>query len=68
VDSVLYELIKASAPLDNLNPLIDNPKMKSEFGDKLLSIHWCTSVQTFKTIQKYDLWHSVNQNSKIEPI
>lgn len=69
-----YELIKGleSLPLDNLNLYLnsDNPsKLKSEFGDKFnyhryIGAHRYKHLRPFK---KYDLWHSVNQNSKIEP-
>jgi glycosyltransferase involved in cell wall biosynthesis len=69
-----YELIKGLEQLtfDNLelhlNSAVPNI-LKSEFGDKFkyhkyISLH---RYKNFRPLKKYDLWHSVNQNTKIEP-
>lgn len=69
-----YELIKGLSQLDfkdmELTLNVKNPEiLSSEFGNKFkyhkytnLSRHWL-----FRTRKKYDLWHSVNQNTKVEP-
>lgn len=69
-----YELIKGFSQLEfNDLKLTLNVKeiesLESEFGEKFkynkyhhLSRHWI-----FRTRKKYDLWHSVNQNTKVEP-
>lgn len=69
-----YELIKGLNQLEfNDLELILNVKnptlLQAEFGKKFkyntytnLSRHWL-----FRTRKKVDLWHSVNQNTKIEP-
>jgi glycosyltransferase involved in cell wall biosynthesis len=69
-----YELIKGLYQLDfndlELTLNAKNPKLlEAEFGDKFnynkytnLSRH-----HIFRIRKKYDLWHSVNQNTKVEP-
>ena len=69
-----YELIKGLSKLEfNSLDLTLNAKntelLKAEFGEKFkynkysnLSRH-----SIFRTRKKFDLWHSVNQNTKIEP-
>ncbi|MFY7742524.1 MAG: glycosyltransferase family 4 protein [Flavobacterium sp.] len=69
-----YELIKGLSQLElidlELTLNVKNKKtLKSEFGDKFkyhkynnLSRHYI-----FRNRKKYDLWHSVNQNTKVEP-
>ena len=69
-----YELIKGLYQLDfndlELTLNAKNPKLlEAEFGDKFnynkytnLSRH-----RIFRIRKKYDLWHSVNQNTKVEP-
>ena len=69
-----YELIKGLSKLQfndlELTLNVKNPEiLKAEFGDKFkynkytnLSRH-----SIFRTRKKNDLWHSVNQNTKIEP-
>ncbi len=69
-----YELIKGLSKLDwdglelTLNAK-DPTALKAEFGNQFkynqynnLSRHWL-----FRTRKKYDLWHAVNQNTKVEP-
>jgi glycosyltransferase involved in cell wall biosynthesis len=69
-----YELIKAISKED-LNSLeiylnSNNPgKLKDEFGDifkykKYISLH---RYPAFRIRKKYDVWHSMNQNTKVEP-
>jgi glycosyltransferase involved in cell wall biosynthesis len=69
-----YELIKGIEQLtfDNLELYLNskNPdKLKSEFGDKFKYQQYIGAhrYKNFRALKKYDLWHSVNQNSKIEP-
>jgi glycosyltransferase involved in cell wall biosynthesis len=69
-----FELIKGfeQLPLDNLELYLNskNPsKLKSEFGDKFKYRQYIGAhrYKNFRPLKKYDLWHSVNQNSKIEP-
>jgi glycosyltransferase involved in cell wall biosynthesis len=69
-----YELIKGMSKLEfnNLELILnvkDLNQLKSEFGNKFqynksynLSRH-----SFFRTRKKFDLWHSVNQNTKFEP-
>jgi glycosyltransferase involved in cell wall biosynthesis len=69
-----YELIKGFSQLElgdlELTLNVKNPGLlESEFEEKFkyhkfknLSRHWI-----FRTRKKYDLWHSVNQNTKVEP-
>ncbi|MBP1224924.1 glycosyltransferase family 4 protein [Flavobacterium sp. 1355] len=69
-----YELIKGLHRLDfeNLELHLNSGKpklLKSEFGEvfkyhKYMSFH---RYKTFRPVHKFDLWHSVNQNSKLEP-
>lgn len=69
-----YELIKAMAQLqtDDLEIYLNlkNPEMlKSEFGDAFLYNKY-SSLQRhaiFRIKKKYDVWHSLNQNTKVEP-
>ena len=69
-----FELIKGLSQLE-LNDLeltlnIKNPEyLKKEFGNKF-KYHKYTSLSRqwiFRNRKKYDLWHSVNQNTKVEP-
>jgi len=69
-----YELIKGFQQLsfDNLELHINAGKLsplKAEFGSKFKYHQYMGHhrYKTFRTLKKYDLWHSVNQNSKIEP-
>lgn len=69
-----YELLKGFSQLEFENPeLIINAKdissLQSEFVNKF-SYHKYSSLSRyrfFRTSQKHDLWHSVNQNTKVEP-
>ena len=69
-----YELIKGFAQIDLQDfDLILNSKnpdeLKSEFGSTF-KYHQYKSVSRYKIFRNranYDLWHSVNQNTKIEP-
>jgi glycosyltransferase involved in cell wall biosynthesis len=69
-----YELIKGLSNLEfnNLELTLNakNPELlKAEFGEKF-QYHKYTNLSRhsiFRTRKKYDLWHSVNQNTKIEP-
>lgn len=69
-----YELIKGLSQLE-FNDLelilnVKNPEMlSSEFGSKF-SYHKFNNLSRhalFRIRKKHDLWHSVNQNTKIEP-
>jgi len=69
-----YELIKGLYQLSfndlelHLNSSRTN-LLKNEFGDKF-KYHTYWSFQRYKpfrTFNKFDLWHSVNQNTKLEP-
>jgi len=69
-----YELIKGleQLPFDNLELYLNSKKpneLKSEFGDKFKYQQYIGAhrYKNFRPLKKYDLWHSVNQNSKIEP-
>ncbi|MBF4472479.1 glycosyltransferase family 4 protein [Flavobacterium sp. HJJ] len=69
-----YELIKGLHQLnfENLDLCLNSGKpklLKNEFGDvfkyhKYMSLH---RYKAFRPMAKFDLWHSVNQNSKLEP-
>lgn len=69
-----YELIKGLDQLsfDNVEIHLNSGKpdlLKDEFGDKF-KYHKYRSFhryKPFRPLDKFDLWHSVNQNSKIEP-
>lgn len=69
-----YELIKGlnHLPFDNLEIHLNSGKpdlLKEEFGEKF-KYHKYRSFhryKPFRPIGKFDLWHSVNQNSKLEP-
>ena len=69
-----YELIKAFSKfnLENYQLIINTPNtkvLKEEFGNKFC-YHKYTSLSRhslFRIRKKYDLWHSVNQNTKVEP-
>ncbi|WP_264537017.1 glycosyltransferase family 4 protein [Flavobacterium sp. N1736] len=69
-----YELIKGLSELNfdemklTLNAT-DIQALENEFGKKF-NYHKYTSLSRlkfFRTRKKYDLWHSVNQNTKVEP-
>jgi glycosyltransferase involved in cell wall biosynthesis len=70
-----YELIKGLYQLEfNDLQLTLNAKdpeiLKTEFGDKF-SYNRYTDMsrhRLFRTRKKHDLWHSVNQNTKVEPL
>lgn len=69
-----YELIKGLSQLEfnNLDLILNsnNPKaLKSEFGQKFEYNKYIdlSRFTVFRTREKYDLWHSMNQNSKVEP-
>ncbi|NDP26921.1 MAG: glycosyltransferase family 4 protein [Flavobacterium sp.] len=69
-----YELIKGleQLPFDNLELYLNSKKpneLKSEFGNKFKYRRYYGHhrYENFRVLKKYDLWHSVNQNSKIEP-
>lgn len=69
-----YELLKGLNQLsfNDLELHINAAKLtllKDEFGDKFkyhkyMGYH---RYKTFRSLKKYDLWHSVNQNTKTEP-
>jgi glycosyltransferase involved in cell wall biosynthesis len=69
-----YELIKGLSQLDfNTLEITLNAKdtysLSEEFGSKF-HYHKYTNLSRhslFRTRKKYDLWHSVNQNTKVEP-
>ncbi|MCD9577193.1 glycosyltransferase family 4 protein [Flavobacterium soyae] len=69
-----YELIKGLNQLsfDNLEIQLNSGKpdlLRNEFGDKF-KYHKYRSFhryKPFRPMEKFDLWHSVNQNSKLEP-
>lgn len=69
-----YELIKGfeQHPYENLELHLNSKKpslLKSEFGQNF-EYHKCYGFhryKNFRSFNKYDLWHSVNQNTKIEP-
>jgi glycosyltransferase involved in cell wall biosynthesis len=69
-----YELIKGLSQLEfknidlTLNAL-DPDSLEDEFGKKFKYnkyTHWSRHA-IFRNRKKYDLWHSVNQNIKVEP-
>ena len=69
-----YELIKGLSQLElndfelTLNTL-DPKSLENEFGEKF-KYHKYTHLSRhpfFRNRKKYDLWHSVNQNIKVEP-
>ncbi|MFD1605959.1 glycosyltransferase family 4 protein [Flavobacterium artemisiae] len=69
-----YELIKGLEQLsfENLELHLnsgDPDLLKSEFGDKFIYHKYWTinRYKIFRSFNKFDLWHSVNQNSKLEP-
>lgn len=69
-----YELIKGLYQLElkNIDLTLNtwNPEsLESEFGEKFKYnkyTHWSRHA-IFRKRKKYDLWHSVNQNIKVEP-
>ncbi len=69
-----YELIKGLSTLDfnNLELTLNSAKpelLRQEFNDKF-KYHKYSSLSRhplFRIRKKYDLWHSVNQNIKVEP-
>lgn len=69
-----YELIKGFSQLDfpDLELILnlqDPATLQAEFGSKF-SYHKYNSLtrhKLFRNRGKYDLWHSVNQNTKVEP-
>jgi glycosyltransferase involved in cell wall biosynthesis len=69
-----YELIKGLSQLnfDNLELTLNVKNvaaLSSEFGSKF-HYHKYTNLSRhalFRTHKKFDLWHSVNQNTKVEP-
>jgi glycosyltransferase involved in cell wall biosynthesis len=69
-----YELIKGFSQLDfdNLELILnikDTALLEREFGAKFKynKFNNLTRHSLFRTRKKHDLWHSVNQNTKIEP-
>ncbi|MBE8723935.1 glycosyltransferase family 4 protein [Flavobacterium hungaricum] len=69
-----YELIKGLEQLsfENLELHLNSGEpglLKNEFGDKFIYHKYWTfhRYKAFRSFDKYDLWHSVNQNSKLEP-
>ncbi|MBE0390488.1 glycosyltransferase family 1 protein [Flavobacterium sp. PL002] len=69
-----YELIKGlnQIQFDDLKLYLNsgNPyELKSEFGNKFKYKQYIGAhrYKNLRPLKKYDLWHSVNQNSKIEP-
>ncbi|SCX82239.1 glycosyltransferase family 4 protein [Flavobacterium caeni] len=69
-----YELIKGLAQLDfgdlQLTLNVQDPaRLRAEFGDQF-DYHKYSSLSRHKIFRNrgnYDLWHSVNQNTKVEP-
>lgn len=69
-----YELIKGLSQLDlgDLELILNmqHPQnLKAEFGDKF-QYHKYSNLSRHKLFRnrgRYDLWHSVNQNTKVEP-
>jgi glycosyltransferase involved in cell wall biosynthesis len=69
-----YELIKAISKL-NLSELsitlnANDTKILREEFDATFNYHKYNSLQRhplFRTRKKYDVWHSLNQNTKVEP-
>lgn len=69
-----YELIKGLAQIDfnNLKLTLnasDTKLLESEFGNKFCYNKYSnlSRLPLFRIRKKFDLWHSVNQNTKIEP-
>jgi glycosyltransferase involved in cell wall biosynthesis len=69
-----YELIKGLNQLDfnNLELTLNtkNPELlEAEFGNKFNCHKYneLSRLKVFRTRKKHDLWHSVNQNTKVEP-
>ena len=67
-----YWLIKNLVDLNKKYEFIINAKNKTSIEDfknqvKFNKYHSFTRYPAFRTRTKYDLWHSLNQNSKIEP-
>lgn len=69
-----YELIKGFNQIELDDFLLtfnyNNPKeLSKEFGKKFMYNHYIniTRYKHFRNRKNYDLWHSVNQNTKIEP-
>jgi glycosyltransferase involved in cell wall biosynthesis len=69
-----YELIKGLEQLsfDNLEIHLNAGKpelLKNEFGEKFKYHKYRAfhRYKPFRPLEKFDLWHSVNQNSKLEP-
>ncbi|MEH6658370.1 glycosyltransferase family 4 protein [Leeuwenhoekiella marinoflava] len=69
-----YHLIKGlyESAADDLKFVVHsniNGKLKNDFGDYFKYLHYY-SFTRYKALRlpfKYDLWHSLNQNTKIEP-
>lgn len=69
-----YELIKGLSELDfngmnlTLNAT-DTAALKNEFGEKFNYNKYSSlsRIKIFRIRKNYDLWHSVNQNIKVEP-
>ncbi len=69
-----YELIKGLAQIDHdgieLTLNVQDPEsLRAEFGDRFQYRKYSslTRHSLFRIREKYDLWHSVNQNTKVEP-
>lgn len=69
-----YELIKGFSQLEfNSLELILNAKnpnvLETEFGNKFTYHKYSdlSRLNFFRTRKKHDLWHSLNQNTKVEP-
>jgi glycosyltransferase involved in cell wall biosynthesis len=69
-----YELIKGleQHPYENLELHLNSKKpslLKSEFGQNFEyhQYYGFHRYKNFRSFNKFDLWHSVNQNTKIEP-
>jgi glycosyltransferase involved in cell wall biosynthesis len=69
-----YELIKGLFQLDfnNLELILNskNPELlEAEFGNKFNyhKYNELSRIKLFRTRKKHDLWHSLNQNTKVEP-
>lgn len=69
-----YELIKGLSQLyfDNLSLTLnakDIASLQTEFGNKFQYHKYSplSRIPLFRIRKKFDLWHSVNQNTKVEP-
>lgn len=69
-----YELIKGLSQLDfeNYELTLNTPNpelLKEEFGNKFkYNKYWpIQRYKSFRSFNNFDLWHSVNQNSRLEP-